>query len=214
MPFLLSPERWSRPRWRRAVGVLAGAVALLSAIPAVADACTVPSTSGSAVFAPFGDSSSYVLAPGGSFESGTSGWSLFGVSIQSGNESYHVHAASDSHSLWISPGGTAISAPICINITDPTFRFFARETTGSWAEMNINVLWTDALGVSHVTTAGGLSLSPSAGWTLSKALPLAQMLGSLQQAGSTLSVRLQFVPMPSGGGVAIDDVYVDPYSRS
>ena len=35
----------------------------------------------------------------------------------------------------------------------------------------------------------------------------------LWQSGSTLSVRLQFLPAQYGGSWTIDDVYVDPYSR-
>ena len=75
--------------------------------------------------------------------------------------------------------------------------------------MNINVLWTDSSGVSHVTTAGGLS--PNSSWQPSAVYALGSML-PLWQPGSTLLVRIQFVPQSTGGSIAIDDFYVDPYS--
>ena len=94
----------------------------------------------------------------------------------------------------------------------PTFRFFARQTSGSWSEMNINVLWTDSPGVAQVTTAGGLG--PSTSWGPTPVYNLAAMLGPLFQPGSTLTVRIQFVPAPTGGGLAIDDLMIDPYRSS
>jgi hypothetical protein len=78
--------------------------------------------------------------------------------------------------------------------------------------MNINVLWTDSSGVAHVTTAGGLG--PSTSWGPTPVYNLAAMLGPLFQPGSTLSVRIQFVPASGGGAIAIDDLYVDPYRSS
>ena len=98
-----------------------------------------------------------------------------------------------------------------VNASTPTFRFFARQASGGWAEMNINVLWTDSSGVSHVSTAGGLS--PTTSWGLTQVYNLGAMLGPVFQPGTTLSVRLQFVPASTGGPVAIDDVEVDPYSK-
>ena len=76
--------------------------------------------------------------------------------------------------------------------------------------MNVNVLWTDALGVTHSTTAG--SASGMTSWTASPVMLLGAML-PLWQPGSTLSIRLQFLPAQYGGSWAVDEVYVDPYSR-
>lgn len=206
------PYVFPRPRLRRAFGALAGAVVLASAIPAVAGACTVSGGSGSEVFSSWGDNASYVLAPVGWFESGTSGWTLKGASVVSGNESYYVHSKSDSHSLSINATGTAISAPICISSANPYFRFFAREISGSWAEVNVYVLRTDSSG-AHSEMANGMKLTTS--WAPSAAYPLGEMLASdVWQTGSTLSIQLELVPSATGGNIAIDDVYVDPYGRS
>jgi hypothetical protein len=194
---------------RRIATAIAAALFLTSALPALAQACT-PASTGTQVLAQFGDMSLYSLARGGSFEGSTAGWSLNGSSIQSGNESYFVNGASNSHSLLIPPTSDPVSAPICVSSSTPTFRFFAEQASGGWAEMNINVLWTDASGVSHSTTAGGLS--PTTSWGLTPVYDLGAML-PLWQPGSTLLVRLQFVPAPSGGAVAIDDLEIDPYSK-
>ncbi len=197
MPYLIP-----RPRIRRSVGALVGAALLTILIPAVAQACTV-STGGSQVFEAAGDLNNYTMVQGGSFENGATGWSLTGATVSTGG-------ASGSHSLTITPNGYAVSPPICVDISTPTFRFVARRASGTWAQMNVNVLWTDALGVGHSTTAG--SASGMTSWTASPVMLLGAML-PLWQPGSTQSVRLQFLPAQYGGSWAIDDVYVDPYSR-
>jgi hypothetical protein len=200
----------TRLRARRFSLIAIAAAGVSTLAPGLAEACTVAQTPTKQAFQQFGDSSQYSLAPEGSFESGTTGWTLTGAAVKSGNESYHVNAATDSRSLSIPANGGAISAPICVSSGTPTFRFFARQTSGGWAEMNVNVLWTDSSGVAHSTTAGGFSATTS--WVASQAYNLGSML-PLEQPGSTLSVRLQFVPAPTGGGLAVDDVEVDPYSK-
>ena len=187
---------------RRSLSALVGAALLTILIPAVAQACTV-STGGSQVFRSVGDLNNYTLVPGGSFESGATGWSLTGAAVTAGG-------SSGSRSLTITPNGNAVSPPICVDISTPTFRFVARRASGTWAQMNVNVLWTDGLGVAHSTTAG--SVSGMTSWTASPVMLLGAML-PLWQPGSTLSVRLQFLPAQYGGSWAVDDVYVDPYSR-
>jgi hypothetical protein len=198
------------PIRRRLLGAVAATVFAFAAAPAVAGACTVSTSGGSQTMKQFGDLSDYVAAPGGTFESGSSGWTLSGAAVASGNESFHVNSASDSHSLSINATGTATSPPICVSTQTPSFRFFARRISGTWAQMNVNLLWTDAAGVSHTTTAG--SVQGGNAWTPTPPLALGTSL-PLWQPGSTLTVRLQFVPANYGGNWAIDDVYVDPYSR-
>jgi hypothetical protein len=200
-------SRHIRPR-RIAVAAVT-ATFITGAVPAMAQACT-PTTTGSPVLNALGDTSLYTIAPGGSFEAGTTGWTLNGSKVQSGNESYHVNGSANSNSLFIPPTSNPVSAPICVSNATLTFRFFAKQAGSGWAEMNINVLWTDASGVSHVSTAGGLS--PVTGWGLTQVYDLGAML-PLWQSGSTLSVRIQFVPASTGGPVSIDDIEVDPYSK-
>lgn len=156
-------------------------------------------------FAQFGDSAEYSLVPGGSFESGAPGWSLTNSTVVSGNESYEVGGGTQS--LAIQPNGVAVSPSVCVSTADPTFRFFARRTSGSWGVLKVILRWTDSFGVTHDTTVAALQTGAS--WTPTSALKLAGDL-PLWQPGSTLSVKLVFQPEQHGGAWAIDDVYMDP----
>ena len=51
-------------------------------------------------------------------------------------------------------------------------------------------------------------------WVAVKAMVRQAIRGEpLWQSGSTLSVRLQFVPQASGGAIGLDDFEIDPYSK-
>lgn len=156
-------------------------------------------------FARFGDDADYSEVPGGSFESGTQDWSLTNASVASGGESYEV--VGGSHSLAIQPSGVAVSPAICVSTANPTFRLFARRTSGSWGVLNVLLRWTDAHGATHDTTV--VSLQSGTSWTPSAILPLASTL-PLWQSGETLTAHLVFKPEAYGGAWAVDDVFVDP----
>ncbi len=184
-----------------------GIALLLGAVPAVAGAaCQTGSTSNP--FARFGDTAAYMPLAGGSFESGAPGWSLSSSTVVSGNESYNV--AGGSHSLAIQPTGVAVSPTFCVSTAEPSFRFFLRQTSGSWAVLNVVLRWTDSSGTSHDTTVGSLQTGTS--WQASPVLQLATTLPLSTSAGA-ISAKLVFKPEPYGGAWAIDDVYVDPHSR-
>ncbi len=202
MPYIIHPRRM-----RRFVVALFGGALLVGSIPAGASAAC-PSSPTSTPFKQFGDSASYSLVQGGSFESGAPGWSLANSSVVAGNEAYRV--AGGSHSLAIQPTGVAVSPAFCVSTAYPSFRFFARQTSGSWGVLNVILRWTDSSGTTHDTTVASLQTGTS--WAVSPVLQLATTL-PLWQASSTLSARLVFKPEPYGGAWAIDDVYIDPYRR-
>lgn len=104
-----------------------GSALLMGALPAVASAACNPGTE-SETFAQFGDSASYVLAPGGSFESGAPGWSLNRAGVVAGNERFNL--VPGSQSLGIDAGGSAASPRICVSSKYPSFRFVARQLSG------------------------------------------------------------------------------------
>ncbi len=191
----------SRPRPRRLFCAAASALAIAAALPAAAAACTVSTANEGQPFAAYGDTSLYTLAPGGSFVSGAHGWTLTDTTTQNGGSSF-------PDALTIAPNGTAISAPICVSSKTPTFRFFGRQDGGYYAEVNVNVLWTNTYGQAEDVTAGGGNVGSS--WAPSGIYDLGAMLPT--ESGNTFSVRLQFIPAATGGAVQIDDVYVDPYS--
>ena len=223
MPYVIRPRQL-----RNIAAALLGSALLIGAVPAAAAASSGSSSSSSGgsgssgssssaacatgvtstPFSKFGDTASYTPLSGGSFESGTAGWSLTGSSVVSGNESYNV--AGGSHSLAIQPTGVAVSPSFCINTSEPSFRFFAKQTSGSWAVLNVKLLWTDSSGTVHETTVGSLQTGTS--WAVS---PIEQLASTLPLSNSTSSInaKLEFAPEQYGGAWAIDDVYIDPHSR-
>ncbi len=189
-------------------GVLASFLALAAPALAASSDEGCPDAPLSKPFARFGDTNSYSLLSGGSFEEGTKGWILANAGIANGNESYSV--AGGSHSLAIQPNGRAISPAFCVSVAHPSLRFFARQTSGSWGVLNVVLRWTDQGGRSHDTTIGSLQSGTS--WKPTPSLALATTL-PLWQEDETLSVRLVLDPENYGGAWAVDDIYIDPRMR-
>jgi hypothetical protein len=161
-------------------------------------------------FAQWHDSANYVLAPQGSFENGTDGWSLNHATLDSGSESYNVGGAG-SHSLKISPGGSALSPTMCVGLDRPTLRFFARSSGGllGLSTMAVSVRFETSLGLVAELPIG--VVLPSGRWQPSLPMPiLANLLPLLP--GDMTPVQFRFTPV--GGTYWIDDVYVDPKNRA
>jgi hypothetical protein len=186
------------------------AVAIL-VVPAAAQAAC-PTTQTTKAFQAFGDNNDYSLVPNGGFETGASGWSLSGAAVTTGNEPWSVRKAGDTKSLAINAGGVAVSPTVCIDLSRPTYRFFAKRTSGSWGVLNLRVRWQDASGRTNETTIAALDTNFGTGWGVSPALNIASLLG-LWNADQDVSVQFVFDPENYGGSWAIDDVYVDPYAR-
>jgi hypothetical protein len=206
LPYVFRPKST-----RRTLSTLLGALAAaLIAVPAAQAAC--PTTPTTKAFAAFGDNADYSLAPAGAFETGTTGWTLSGASVVSGNESYKVHGSADAKSLAIKATGTAASAPFCVALQHPTFRFFARRTSGTWGVLNVKLRWTDESSVTHETVVGSVTAADTV-WHPTSSFNLAPVLG-IWNSKQALTARIVLDPEDAGGAWAIDDVYVDPYSRS
>jgi hypothetical protein len=164
-------------------------------------------------FARFGDLSHYTLVPGGAFESGEPAWTVTGgARVATGNESFNVHGASDAHSLYIPQGGSATSPAMCVGIDHPTARWFAKSSgtlLGLTGSMTVSVLFEDSLGqVLELPIGAGLlssSWQPSLPGVIS-----ASLLPLLPGQETAVAFRFRAVT----GNWNVDDVYVDPYSRS
>ena len=204
MPYLIRP--------RRLLGIATGALLAIAGLPAVAQAAC-PTTPVTNPFAQFGDSNDYSLLSGASFESGTTGWSLTKAAVASGNESYKVRASTDAKSLVVQPTGIAVSPAFCVGIEHPSFRFFAKQASGSWATLNVKVRWKDSTGGVHDTTVGSLNGSSFTSWTPTWSLALASSL-PLWMSGQTIQAQIVLDPEDYGGSWAIDDIFIDPYTRS
>jgi hypothetical protein len=204
------PQVIRRPKLGARGGALVAVVAAILAVPAVASAAC-PSTPTTKAFSAFGDNADYSLVSNGAFETGASGWTLSGASLGADNESYHVHGNADAKSLVINPTGTAVSPAFCVSKDHPTFRLFTRRTSGSWGNLAVRLRWTDSIGHTNETTVGTVD-GGTGSWKASPSFMLATAL-PLWQSGQTLSVRLVFDPEDFGGSFAIDDVYIDPYTK-
>jgi hypothetical protein len=194
-------------RARRIALSIAAAASLAAVLPSVAAAaCASQATSNP--FEQFGDNANYILAPGGSFETGAPGWSLSNAGVVEGNESFAVTGG--SHSLALEADGSAVSPSFCISSEYPTFRIFDRQLSGSSSSsLSVSIRWVNLLGITVETNAG--SIPQSGAWAPSPVLKLANTSPLWLPGGST-GVSLVF-RVHGSGSWAIDDVYLDPYSR-
>jgi hypothetical protein len=192
------------------VGVVAAPAAQASLLSILPGSCG--NQVESQPFAPWGDNSSYTPVPGGSFEQGTAGWLLSGgAAVSSGNESFHVGGASDSHSLALPAGSSATSPASCTSIYHPTVRLFVRNTGSSSSRLRVEALYPGLLSGVNTATVG--YVSGSSKWAPSPAMTL--LVSNLMATVSLdqTAIAFRFTPADSAGHWSIDDVYLDPFGR-
>ena len=194
-----------------ALSAPAAQASLLSGVlPGLVSPADTPSscdTSASQPFARWGDYANYVLVPGGSFESGASGWTLSrGSSVVPGNEPFYVHARSDNRSLYIPAGGSATTPPMCFAFGDWHVRFFAASSSSSTSTLQVKIVVKSLCGVLSILD-GGVVRTNSV-WQPSPRLRL--LLTNLTGLLATDSVSFRLVPSDSASW-RIDDVYLDPW---
>ena len=165
-------------------------------------------------FMRFLDPLPYSLLPGGDFESGAQGWKLSGgARVVSGNESFYVTSARDSHSLLLPSGSSATSPPMCMGLLLPIVRYFS---TGGAAlsYLRVEAVFKDASGRERALDLLPMGL-PTKSW--SPGLPALQLLGTVNTLtlnGLTSQISLRFTPkglLFGSGTWQVDDVYVDPW---
>ena len=151
------------------------------------------------------DPAYYIPAPGGNFEGRTT-WALSGgASMVSTTDPYAVSGTKDKQSLTIPSGGSAVSPEFCAGLEHPTIRFLSKGG-GLAGTITMELVYTDNLGLIRSQALG--RVLPSMNWT-----PATQMLtlaGLPVLTGSRMSIRLT----ANGGSFLVDDVYVDPFSRT
>lgn len=188
---------------------VAAALVAVAFSAGVAQAC--PYSGAEQVFKPWGDNSSYVLAPDGGFEAGGAAWSLSGgAAVTEGNESFFLNDAADSKSLSLPAGSSAISPSICMSIDTPHFRLLARNSGDPSATLRVEATYS-LLGLVRTKTVG--TVSGGSSWAptqqVSTVLTLSTIVGTLVPS----SIRIRIAPVGSGGNWQVDDVYVDPFAR-
>jgi hypothetical protein len=161
-------------------------------------------------FAPWGDSTQYNLAPGGSFEGGAGSWSLSGgASLVSGNEPWKVAGSTHSRSLRLPPGATATSPVICVGLEHPTLRFFAKNNRALLSTMTVEVIVETSVGLKAAVPIG--LLLPNGQWKPSpKIWVIANLLPLLPGEHTPVQFRVRSVGL---GTWSVDDFYVDPRCR-
>lgn len=161
------------------------------------------------VFAPWGDSRNYMLAPGGSFENGAPGWKLNGASVVAGNESFKVGGSSHKYSLRLDSGESATSPEICVGLEHPVIRLFAKNNSLLLSTMSVEVIVKTSLGLKLPVPVA--VVLPSGQWKPTPALlVVANLLPLLPNDLTPVAFRFRAV---GGGTWWVDDVYVDPMRR-
>jgi hypothetical protein len=207
---------WSRTRTRLtagalSAGLLAGSASAAptgaSAAPAAAKSC--PALLSTQAFAAFGDESSYDLTPDGDFASGLSGWSVSGSAglvaetvLESGPN------AAKSQSLDLPAGSSATSPATCLNVNDPTIRFFAVNHGNPASQLRVSVVVTPSGGVPVSVPLAAVSSNGT--WAPS---PVIFLGVNLLAAATSATVQFTFTPIGAGNW-GIDDLYVDPWGRT
>ena len=165
---------------------------------------TCPATTLSHPFAAWGDSSSYELVPGASFEGSLAGWSLSGGAARTtGSEPYAATGTAGQSSLLLPAGASAQSPPVCVDASNPTFRFFVRNNS-LLASVAVQVVYPTLLGPVALPL-GAATLSPT--WRPSLPMLTGSLAGALLNGGTT-QLSLRFTALL--GSSQVDDVFVDP----
>lgn len=150
-------------------------------------------------FAPWLDSASYELAPGGDFES--SSWTLDGGAARvPGSERFAATGTPGAWSLSLPAGASAQSPATCVDAAYPTVRMFVSGT----GVVAVSVVYGDLVLPAGVAVAAG-------GWSPSPVSLTSSAIVALTSDGSAqVSLRLTTLL----GNVRVDDVFVDPWNRS
>jgi hypothetical protein len=214
-------------RTRRARTALAAALtgaALFAGLPGTANAgvlvASAPSCDNGATSQPFtawGDSNSYFLVPGGSFEGSTAGWTLNGARVVGDQEPWRVKRDSGTHALTIPASRSVVSPTVCVGIENPSMRFFAHRSggglLGATSQLVVTARVETSLGLVVELPVGTINaLTNGTTWNRTPAqIVIASLLPLLP--GQHTPIQFRFAAVGTADWV-IDDVFVDPRGRA
>ena len=165
-------------------------------------------TSASQPFESWGDEAWYVLTPGGSFESGAQPWALRnGAKVVSGNETFYVRSTSDTRSLYLPAGGSAISPSTCYALGHWHLRLFVKNVGTSSGSLHVDVVVRSLTGVLSVLDGG--TIKGGGTWAPSPKIEL--LLANVTSLLGNEAVSFRFQTVGTGAAFQIDDVYLDPW---
>jgi len=162
-----------------------------------------------AVFAAWGDPAIYALPPGGDLSS-SEGWTLDKrARVVTGADPFSGAA----QSLELPKDAEAATPAMCVNLDNPTIRFFARDTGGNGkSNLKVDMLYEDLDGhVKHMTVA---KLKVGSEWQPSLILPIYVNMLALASPSGLTAVALEFKAegLQKDEVLSISSIYVDPFS--
>lgn len=161
------------------------------------------------VFAPWGDSAMYTLAPQGDLST-SDGWTL--------NKQATIVSSADPfsgarQSLQFAKGAQAATPAMCVNLDNPTIRFFVRDLGGNEkSQLKVDVLYEDFSGhVKHLTIA---KLRAGSEWQPSVILPMYMNMLALASPSGLTAVAFRFKAdgLQKDETLSISSLLVDPFS--
>ena len=162
----------------------------------------------SQVFAAWGDSASYALAPQGDLATST-GWTFKHTTLAADHDPFSAAAGS----LVFAQGDSeAISPAMCVDLSNPTLRLFLKDTGGNGkSDVKIDVLYEDLNGnAQHLTLA---KLRAGSSWAPSISIPIAVNILSTANASGLTAVAFDFKVegLQKNETLSLDGFYVDPF---
>jgi len=186
------------------------AVAALAAPIAQAAAATTPvpcqTRTTTQAFQAWGDSAPYFAAPNGTFESGSSYWTLAsGAYISEAQEPWNVFGAGES-SLGLPAGSSGASIQFCVTSGEQSVRMFVRRPGQAGASLHVEVRATQPATGQQATTSLDIDGAAS-GWTPTSILTVPALFGT----SSTENISVYLQPTGASASWRVDDIAVDPY---
>jgi hypothetical protein len=164
-------------------------------------------------FAAWDDNADYFLIKEGDLGGDAAfDWNFSGGELVAENNPNSLHGA-ETAALSLGDGDSAESPTFCVSVTDPTMRFFVKNTGAETGSLSVDAIYLDENYEEHTYHLGTLT-SADAGnaWTPSPILELAAPLVELLDEGQT-PVSFRFTASGEDAGWLVDDVYVDPYGK-
>jgi hypothetical protein len=163
----------------------------------------------SPVFAPWGDTATYALAPEGDL-SPSHDWTLNKqATVVSGADPFSGAA----QSLELAKGAEAATPAMCVNLDHPTIRFFVKDAGGNGkSHLKVDVLYEDFGG--HVKRLTIAKLDAGNEWQPSVIVPMHMNMLALASPNGWTAVAFRFKAegLQKDETLAISSLYVDPFS--
>jgi len=163
----------------------------------------------SQVFLPWGDLSTYSLAPQGDL-SDTTGWSLKNVSVSSEHDPFTPGAGS----LLLAKGDSEAVTPVmCVSVDHPSLRLFLADRGGNGkANLQVKVIYEGLDGNVHNLPVANLRVNDQ--WQPSVVIPIGVNVLAAASASGWTPVAFDFKVhgLQKDETFTLDGVYVDPWA--